>query len=249
MKWAYGVSTTPGRRDDLLPQTLSSLARAGFDRPRLFVDGCDDPESYRHFGLPMTVRSPGPDGRGAGNFGNWWAAAVELFSAAETRCADRFLIFEDDILCCRNLKQFLEQCELPAGYWNLFTFPQNERLAKKRGDCGWFEAVREMNDFPWPVSRGLGAQGLMFDRETLDKLIRSQIMSKHLQGKRFDRRIDGAISNALGSLKIFEQCHYPSLMQHVGRFTTIPGNPQQPPAASFPGEDFDCMELLNVPTA
>jgi hypothetical protein len=89
----------------------------------------------------------------------------------------------------------------------------------------------------------------MFDRDTFVKLMFAPSMAQHPLGKRGTSRIDGAIAYAMSVGQIFEHCHYPSLMQHVGRFTTIPGNPQQPPSKSFPGEDFDCMELLNVAAA
>lgn len=214
----------------------------GFEQPRLFVDGCDRPELYRHFCLPVTCREPDGDRKPLGNFGNWWASMVELYCRNST--ADRYVLFEDDIVCCQNLRQFLEQTSLPAGYWNLYTCPQNERLAEKRGNRGWFEALQVMNDFAWPISRGLGALGLMFDRDSVCSLISSQKMSKHAQGKRGNRRVDGAISTSLGELKIHEFCHYPSLLQHKGVFTSILGNPQQPPSRSFPGEEFDALSLL-----
>ena len=44
MKWAYGITTVPSRRENLFERTLQSLAVAGFDNPRLFVDGVDDAE-------------------------------------------------------------------------------------------------------------------------------------------------------------------------------------------------------------
>jgi hypothetical protein len=39
--WSYGVTTVPDRLNSLLPATLESLARAGFDSPRLFVDDAE----------------------------------------------------------------------------------------------------------------------------------------------------------------------------------------------------------------
>ena len=42
-RWAYGVTTVPSRRDNLLPITLGSLRKAGFDKPRLARDAMDAP--------------------------------------------------------------------------------------------------------------------------------------------------------------------------------------------------------------
>lgn len=233
MNWAYGVTTTPMRFAGLLPQSLGSLARAGFDRPHLFVDGCDDPAPYRQkFGLLVTPR-PSP---GVGNFGNWWSSMIELY--CRNPKADRYVMFEDDVLCCQNLRQFLEQTELPDGYWNLFTFPQNERVAPPK-HRGWFPSNQ----------RGLGAQGLMFDQKSIMDLLHAPLMVHHPLTSRGTKRIDGVITDAMHATGRIEHCHYPSLMQHVGIASSIPGNPRQPPAKSFPGEDFDCLSLLSAEVA
>lgn len=55
-RWSYGVTTVTERRDTLLPQTLASLKAAGWDNPRLFVDGVNG--GFDHFGLPVTYRDP-----------------------------------------------------------------------------------------------------------------------------------------------------------------------------------------------
>ena len=94
MKWSYGVTTVEARRDSTLPRTLDSLARAGFDTPRLFVD------------------------RGLLAFGNWALAAWELY-IREPR-ADFYAIFQDDILACRGLRGYLERSSPKAGYLNLY---------------------------------------------------------------------------------------------------------------------------------
>jgi hypothetical protein len=39
LDWSYGVTTVPERTDNLLQTSLASLAKSGFDLPRIFVDG------------------------------------------------------------------------------------------------------------------------------------------------------------------------------------------------------------------
>ena len=44
--WAYGVTTVDSRLNTTLPLTLSTLADAGFPKPRLFVDGAQSVPTY-----------------------------------------------------------------------------------------------------------------------------------------------------------------------------------------------------------
>lgn len=118
IKWQYGITTVPRRRDDELPRTLHSLALAGFDKPRLFVDGCDDTRSWMNeFGLEVTPRHPPVKA-----YGNWLLALAELF--IRDPAADRYAIFQDDIIASKNLRKYLDRCTYPVrGYWNLYTLP------------------------------------------------------------------------------------------------------------------------------
>jgi hypothetical protein len=125
--WAYGVTTIPLRRTDYLPKTLESLARAGFDRPRLFVDGSQSDVRYRDFGeLETTFHYPA-----VRLYGNWILALWELF--LRNPGAQRYALFQDDLLACTNLRQYLERVPYPkgGGYLNLFSSPANELGCKK----------------------------------------------------------------------------------------------------------------------
>src|SRR6476659_1860086 len=42
MNWSYGITTVATRGQSLLPQTMKSLANAGFDKPAIFLDGLQD---------------------------------------------------------------------------------------------------------------------------------------------------------------------------------------------------------------
>src|SRR5688572_13834079 len=97
VRWAYGVTTVPKRRRDLLPRTLGSLAAGGFAAPWLFVDGCDELPGWRaEFVAP---------GRAAGvtcryplvrAYANWGLALGELW--LRDPHADRYAVFQDDFV-------------------------------------------------------------------------------------------------------------------------------------------------------
>jgi hypothetical protein len=230
MTWAYGVTTVPSRRQNLLPRTLASLHAGGFDNPRLFVDGASS--GYDDLGLEVTYRDPVIK-----TWGNWILALWELF--IRNPLADRYAIFQDDLICCRNLRQYLERSKHPdRGYLNLYTFPQNQELA--HGRVGWFEATQN----------GFGAVGLVFSNEVAQFLMRcSHSAQKAMSANRGDRAVDGAVVQAL-SLNFdrgtgwLEYCHNPSLVQHTGIESSM-GNRKHPLAPSFPGEDFDALSLLS----
>ena len=125
-EWSYGVTTCQQRLKTLLPRTLSSLAASGFDSPRLFIDGGHEDDAP--YCLPITYRLPN-----VGAFGNWLLAAWEIYIRQPQ--AQMYAIFQDDVVLCRGVRQYLETCEYPQrGYLNLFTFASNEEMIfDKRG--------------------------------------------------------------------------------------------------------------------
>lgn len=224
LSWSYGVMTVPARRATHLPRTLASLATAGFDAPRLFVDGEADCQSWRsQFGLEVTCRWPN-----LRTFGNWAFALAELY--VRDPWAERFAVFQDDLVCCRDLRAYLDSCEYPTGkgYWNLYLFPKNEAHAVRQGREGWYESNQ----------RGLGAVGLVFDREAVLALLTSRHMAERpLDRRRGWRAVDGGIVTAMNKAGYREMVHYPSLVQHTGDVSSM-GNKPHPLAGSFRGEGW-----------
>lgn len=229
--WAYGVTTVPRRRDTYLPTTLKSLAAGGFNHPRLFVDGDDSPR-WKSFGLPVTYR-PKPR---LNIFGNWILALWELY--LRDSGADRYAIFQDDVIACRSLRQYLSRAPYPEkGYCNLYTFPENERRVGN-GMLGWFRSNQ----------RGRGALGIVLSRQAVTVLLSSRHLATRPGPENPDparRRmlVDGAIVTAMRKAGWKEYCHMPSLVQHIGRRSTKGGG-SHPLAPSFPGEKFDATEIL-----
>src|SRR5688572_9885654 len=102
LKWAYGITTVSQRRQKYLPTTLSSLQKAGFDKPVLFVDDCPNTALWRdEFKLEVVPRFPR-----IRTFGNWTLALLEL--TIREPYADRYALFQDDLVTYPHLRQYLE---------------------------------------------------------------------------------------------------------------------------------------------
>jgi hypothetical protein len=226
VKWSYGITTVPQRLGTTLPKTIASLAAAGFDKPQLFIDG---PSSgFESFNLPMTSHSPG-----VRVFGNWYLALLELY--VREPGASRYAIFQDDIIACRNLKDYLDKVPYPdKGYWNLYTVPKNQERMPKTGATGFYLSNQ----------MGRGALALVFDRITVTTLLSQPDFVQHPQDVTGGwRNVDGSVVTSLAKASWKEYVHHPSLVQHTGIDSSI-GNAYKADAESFPGETFNALELL-----
>lgn len=239
--WAVGLTTFLGRKDTTLPRTLSSLARAGWEEPTVFVDG-GTLKDWSDFSLPVRIHPK------THAYGNWWLGMQELYIRNPT--ADRYLMVQDDVIFVRGLRDYLNVARWPGkGYLNLYTFPQNGKLAKGEG---FFRASTE--------HRGLGALALVFDQVSIVELLSSKHMIEkfrpvHVETGaskakpwRATKAIDGGVVEAMNQIGMSEWCHMPSLVQHIGGKSngekSSIGNGSNPDAPSFPGEDYDARNLL-----
>lgn len=254
MRWAYGLTTVPQRKDELLPATLRSLAAAGFDRPKLFVDGCEDDRGghYRWYRDHFPQLEIIPRYGTLRTHGNWVLSLYELF--IKDPSAERYALFQDDLITYRNLRVYLEQCLYPEnGYWNLYTFPSNQRLAPRIGQTarfktGWYEAAmldgRESDGQGFQMGRG--AVALVFSRQAVLTLLASpHMVERPMDCHRGHRSVDGGIVTAMNKAGWREWVHNPSLVQHAGLVSSM-RNRQHPLAESFRGEEFDALGLLKI---
>jgi hypothetical protein len=147
--------------------------------------------------------------------------------------ADRYAIFQDDMVCVKNLKGYLDRAPYPSrGYLNLYSFPQNEALAN--GRRGFYESNQ----------RGRGAVALVFDREALFTVLTARNMLERVgQEAKGHKSVDGAVVTAMSNAGFKEYVHAPSLVQHTGLESSM-GNKPHPLSETFPGEGFDAMSLL-----
>jgi len=229
MKWAYGITTVPGR--PTLPGTIQSLAAGGFDAPRLFVDG--EGGDYSGFEVTRHVPPLRP-------FGNWLLALWELY--IRNPSARRFAIFQDDVLCYRNLRQYLEtQVLKPNTYWNLVTQLGNEAMVQNK-PVGWMESG--LLGYSSVKQCGLGALGLVFSREAaLTLLSAPTIAIKPACVEYGHRKIDGAVVEAMNRADFREYIHNPTLLYHTGHISTMGNTGLFREAWTWRGEDFDALKL------
>ena len=237
VRWAYGVTTVPQRRKDLLPRTLMSLRHAGFESPRLFVDGVTFTEATGYeaeFGLPVTAHANPP----LRTHGNWVLGLYELY--IRDIIADRFVIFQDDIVTYPNLRKYLERVKLPElGYFNMFSSPSQEEYIKATygagpNNVGWFQSTQF----------GRGALGLMFTRQAVIELLSARhLVDRVNDPHRGHRAVDGGIVESMKKAGWAEYIHYPALVQHTGLETTM-GSPPHRESTTFAGERFDALNLL-----
>lgn len=243
-KWAYGVTATLDRLT-LLDRTLRSLRESGFDKPRLFIDGCSHrraAELEERLKLPIIARSI-TEGQSYGvrAFGNWILSLWEIY-IREPHC-DMYAIFQDDIVVAKGLKEFLSRSRYPEkGYWNLYTCSENQgtcpRLEKGKGNQveGWFPTTY--------ARKGIGALGIVFDKATLLNMLSARSAVEKPQNIQNGWcNIDGQVFAALDQLGYKEYVHNPSLVQHTGMQSTL-GNASNKKALSFRGEGWDAREML-----
>jgi len=232
VKWSYGITSVPERfKNGYLQRTIESLKVAGFDNPVIFLDGAPLHQSLKieeKLGLEVVPRTTKIRG-----YGNWVLTLWELLVREPQ--ADRFAIFQDDCVTYKNLKKYLEIIPYPGtGYLNLYTFPENLKIAPKTGRPGFFKANQ------W----GRGAVATVFDRNGVNTILSHPHMVKKPGSRHGHKSIDGALSESTRRTKNFQEwCHRPSLVQHIGDRSAM-GNSPQKKADSFKGEAFDALSLL-----
>lgn len=238
MRWAYAITTavtpTGSRRGDLFPRTLASLKAAGFDSPKLFVDGDRDGGSWeREFGLETVTRYPN-----IRTYGHWALSLAELYIRNPE--AERYAMFQDDFVTGKNLRRYLERCPYPErGYWNLYTFG-----LKKDGSNANHKLLEGKKGWHVSNQNGRGAVALVFDRATVVQLLSHRHFVERPQDpKRGWRAVDGGVVSSLTKSGWKEYVHNPSLVQHTGLNSSM-GNPRFEPSPIFPGEGFDFLSLL-----
>lgn len=229
LTWNYGITTVPQRKKELLPRTIESLKIAGFDQPHLFVDGCDASVEFLSLNLPITTHSTQ-----IRTTGNWIVSLWELW--ASNPHADRYALFQDDLIVCKGLRQYLNQCKWPTekAYLNLLTFRENHELIHSNS-VGWHPSDQ----------LGKGAVGLVFDSVGIKSILSSPHLVNWIKSKdRGHRLIDRAVSQSLKKLGFTEFIHNPSLIQHTGKVSSM-GSDRHPMSSCFLGENYDALNFLN----
>lgn len=203
--WAVGMTTAPRLRPTL-EESLASLAAAGWEQPRLFVE----PETVlpqRFRTLPATWRD---DKLGA--FPNWYLGLTELF--LRQPLADVYLMCQDDAIFAVGSRAYLEQNLWPAaevGVVSIYT-PSHWSEGRTPG----FHPVRH----GWA---SWGALAYAFSNPSLRALLADPLFIKHRHHGAADglRNIDSAVGAWCEAAGLPYYIHVPSLVQHIGDTSTI----------------------------
>lgn len=230
-KWAVGV-TTAGRKQPTLDRMVSSLAQAGWERPRLFADA-DAVIPVELQELPATHRD-----EQLGAFPNWLLGLAEL--VLREPHADAYLMCQDDVVFCRGVCKYLEQTLWPAenvGIVSLFC-PSHYARGKPPGfhaeDRGWDT---------W------GAQAYLFPSTAVARLLTDPLFLQHRRSGPAggSRNIDSLVGHWCRTSQFSYFVHAPSLVQHIGVTSTLyptGGVWGNRAAADFLGEEHDLCEVL-----
>ena len=207
VRWSYGITTVSERRFNLLQDTLQSLASSGFPNPKVFTDG-----------LPHKL----------GHLANWMRTAFNLYTMEPL--ADRYAIFEDDLICCSNLREYLEQWHPDPGYLNLLTHQQNADLLQPRAPHGWYLSNQ----------RGRGAVALVFDNSAIRDLLTSRVFIDRPKMEH-KQSADSIVLESLGPYGYKEYFHHPGLVQHMGKESML--GHQYGEMESFGGTSYDPLTI------
>jgi len=197
MHWSLAV-TTAARPVPTLERTLASLGRAGFERP-------------------VVVEDAG----GQGAWPTWLCAVRTLLRRAD---ADTLFICQDDIVCCRDLRAYLERTLWPGNSAAVCSpyCPGPYR----REHHGWHRERRG-----WGL---VGALAWAIPRPAAEQIVRD--LGSVASRSRIDARVGQWAQLARRSVWY----HTPSLVEHVGNGNSALGDNLETElrrAADFIGED------------
>lgn len=220
--WSYGITTHHSRHSTLFKQTIESLSRAGFPNPQIFLDGMQEGWTAPSDQLDgVTIRQPA-----TGQYANWLLGLIQLFYAQPR--AHYYAMFEDDLLACSNLREYIERTYPTDAnrYLNLITHDQN--LVLTGGVDGW-HASNQL---------GKGGVGLVFNRKVFRELMSSDLI---LRGVRGIACGDGMTIQTLKPKGIIEYIHHPTLLQHTGEVSVL--GHKYGKMKGWRGEDYDPLTL------
>ncbi|WP_437194470.1 hypothetical protein [Planctomicrobium sp. SH527] len=228
--------TTAPRGGPTLERCLASLARAGWERPRIFAE----PEAPVPAGLPVTRRASR-----MGAWPNWYLALAELVLLDPL--ADCYFLSQDDVVYCQHVREFLEQDLWPAKETGLVSLycPSIYHAKQQLPDYGPHEVA---------VGFGLvGALAYLFPAASARAILQdTQVVEHRLKGRRRGLcNIDAVVGQWAHQTgrKVFY--YSPSLAAHIGETSSIwPNQPARPSRTScnFLGEHVDARALLVLQT-
>ena len=201
--WAVGVTTAPRRRPTL-ESCLDSIVRAGWDAPRLFLDGSAElPSRYNHLSVTWRENS-------VGAWPAWYLGLAELL--LQQPHADAYVLLQDDVILYdrESLRAYLEEVLWPGDETGLVSlFYTGLHPAP-----GWHTSPA---DWHW------GAQGFVFPPPVARALLCDPVLSRAWLEASPEHHIPipELLCEWTGRMAIPVWYANPSLAQHIGNTSTI----------------------------
>lgn len=217
--WAIGVQTC-NRNENYLNHSLESVSRGGWDHLTIFADY----ESNISSNYPINYRP-----YQFGDWSNWICGLFELYVLNPK--ANYFLMFEDDITCCKNLKTYLEWAIPRLGDFGCLSLYTPNRY-KKEIDC-WHDE----SDADWAL---VGGQAILFTRKSLKRFLSNEKILNYSELSNI------AKDRAIGIWAFKQETvlyHTPSLVNHCGENSTTGSIMHK--SIDYVGDDFDANSLIN----
>ena len=203
--WAVGVTTSPRRRGTL-DQCLDSLARAGWPRPTLFVDGFVA-ISERFRSLPITCRD-----EPLGAWPHYYLSLCELLMREPL--ADAYMLVQDDALFFdrENVREYLDEMLWPGAQPGIVSL--YDSMPEGNLYFGWRQAIDQ-----WRC----GAVALIFPRNIAINFMADQTVLAHRWSADGKGLVNIPEVIHAWARKKSVPLHYPapSLVQHIGATSAI----------------------------
>lgn len=230
IEWGVGLTVSP-RKDSVLDQTLSSIRGGGWRTIAIFAEpGTLIPA----FPDVVTVERP----YFYGSWTNWICSWFELFTRYPK--AGAYIIFEDDVVVCRNARRYLERSFPILGDFGSISIYTPEKH-KKNVPPFTFHDESYFGQHVW------GTQAIVFSRASLHRFLSNSEVLNHLnhgfgrKNRHRDMRL-GAWAYEMGETLYY---HTPSLADHAGTPSTLLSSPHQ--SGDFVGVNFDAA-TVETPT-
>lgn len=236
-RWAVGMTTAP-RAARTLHRTLRSLRKAGWtEHVHLFAETGTRTWAARLIGGPLVaIRRKGP---ALGAWSNFFLGLQELYLRQPD--ADAYLMVQDDVIFCRDLRAYLEDKLWPKGGRTGVVSLHTPRHFAPEKNTGFFHS-----ELGW---KAWGAQALIFSNDSVRAFLSDSKVIEHRQKGILDgtKNVDSVIGDWCSRTKHHFWMHAPSLAEHVGATSTLwpdLGLEGRRSSADFPGENVRVLDAL-----
>lgn len=214
INWHVGMTTGQGRSKIAL-SVIEQIRKAGWDSVEVFADG--------EFESSIVHRRP----YRLGSWRNWISGLFQLYVSCES---DYYVMFEDDILLCHNIRGYLERLLPTLGEFLAISLYNPDNPHKYLS----FNCIENVS---WLGTDFWGTQCIVFSRSGLSGFLTNTDVIEF----RGDRHRDSILGRyALQEKKVL-YCHSPSLVEHISDHSTIGNDIHH--AKDFVGENFDALKL------